>query len=39
MLMVWDEGGRNRRHRRNYEEPVEVLAEELKEAWASYHTP
>jgi hypothetical protein len=39
MLMMWDEGGRNRRHRRNYEEPVEVLAEELKEAWASYHTP
>jgi len=39
MLMLRNEGGTNRRRRRNRDEPVEVLAEELKDAWAEYHTP
>jgi hypothetical protein len=39
MLMLRNEGSTTRRRRRNRDEPVEVLAEELKDAWASYHTP
>jgi len=39
MLTMWREGGANRRRRRNRDAPVEVLAEELKDAWAEYHTP
>jgi hypothetical protein len=38
-LMLSSEHGTNRRRRRDQEEPVEVLAQELKDAWAEYHTP
>jgi hypothetical protein len=33
-VMLWRKENNPRR-----DEPVEVLAEELKEAWAEYHTP
>lgn len=39
MLMLRNEANTKRRRRRNRDEPVEVLAEELKDAWAAYHTP
>jgi hypothetical protein len=38
ILMLRNEASTNRR-RRGEDEPVEVLAEELKDAWAEYHTP
>jgi hypothetical protein len=38
MLMLWNEDAVNGRRRRNAEPPVEILAEELKDAWAEYHT-
>jgi hypothetical protein len=38
MLMLRNEASTKRR-RRGEDEPVEVLAEELKDAWAEYHTP
>jgi hypothetical protein len=39
VLMLRNEASTNRRRRRGENEPVEVLAEELKDAWAEYHTP
>jgi hypothetical protein len=39
MLILRNEPSTTRRRRRNRDEPVEVLAEELKEAWAEFHTP
>jgi hypothetical protein len=38
ILMLRNEASTNRA-RRGKDEPVEVLAEELKDAWAEYHTP
>jgi hypothetical protein len=38
-LMLSSEDRTNRQRRRDQEEPVEVLADELKDAWAEYHTP
>ncbi|MGI9072115.1 MAG: hypothetical protein ACR2JB_12585 [Bryobacteraceae bacterium] len=38
-LMLSREQGTNSRRRQNQEAPVEVLAEELKDAWGEYHTP
>jgi hypothetical protein len=38
ILMLRNEPSTNR-PRRGKDEPVEVLAEELKDAWGEYHTP
>jgi hypothetical protein len=38
ILMLRKEASTDR-PRRGKDEPVEVLAEELKDAWAEYHTP
>ncbi|MFL6351511.1 MAG: hypothetical protein ACJ74Z_06645 [Bryobacteraceae bacterium] len=38
-LVLSGEPGTSLRRRRGQEEPVEVLAEELKDAWAEFHTP
>ncbi|MGI8961077.1 MAG: hypothetical protein ACR2IV_15190 [Bryobacteraceae bacterium] len=38
-LMLSKRDGMNRRRRPGEEAPVEVLADELKDAWAEYHTP
>ena len=38
-LVLSREDDRHGQRRRNREEPVEVLAEELKDAWAEFHTP